>query len=79
MGSYLWKESKWENTNKKVVESCNRVKEKVYAKEGKGESVIKKRERRAAWVYWRTTEEEIYQTLKITSNCTGVFCRKERW
>ena len=30
-------------------------------------------------VHIRIIEKEIYQTLKIVPNGTGVFCRKERW
>ena len=74
-----WKESKQEDTNEKGMKLCNRNKEGIYSKEGEGVSVVKKRKERDAWVYWRTIEKEIYQTLKITSNSTGVSCRKEGW
>jgi len=30
-------------------------------------------------VHSKTTEEEIHQTLKITLNSIGIFCRKEGW
>ena len=60
MAPYLWKESKWENANKEVVESCDRGKERVCAKKGEDVSIIKERERRSIQVYWRTIEKEIY-------------------
>jgi len=30
-------------------------------------------------VYFRIVEKRVYQTLKVASNCTGIFYRKERW
>jgi len=47
----LWKESKWENANKKVVELYNRDKEEVCAKKEKGITIIKRKERRDARVH----------------------------
>ena len=41
---YFWKESKWENTNKEVVELYNRGKGRVCAKKGEDISVVKRRE-----------------------------------
>jgi len=51
----------------------------IYAKKGKDISIIKERERRGAQVHQRIIEEGVYQTLKITSNNTSVFCVKEGW
>jgi len=59
--------------------SCNRYKERICAKEGKDISVIERRERKGVQVHLRTIEEGIYQTLKVASNSTSVFCRKEGW
>ena len=56
---------------------CNRGQRRICTEEREGVSIVKGREGRGAWVHWRTTEEEVYQTLKTTSNSTGVFCRKE--
>ena len=47
----LWKESKWENANKEVVELCNRDKEEVCAKKEEGITIIKRKERRDARVH----------------------------
>jgi len=30
-------------------------------------------------VHQETTEKRVYPTLKVTSNSTGVLCRKEGW
>ena len=59
--------------------SCNRYEGGICAKEEKGVSVIEGRERRSKRVHTRTTEKRIYLTLKVTSNSTGVLCRKEEW
>jgi len=48
MNLYLWKESEWENANKESIESYNRGKEKVCAKEGKDVFVVKRRKKRDA-------------------------------
>ena len=78
MNLCLQKESEWENTNEEVVGSCDWDKGRVYAKEGKGILIIKRRERRDVWVHWIKTEEGIHQTLKVISNSTYIFCGEER-
>jgi len=40
----LWKESKWENADKEVVELYNRDKRRICAKEEKGVLIVKRRE-----------------------------------
>ena len=74
---YLWKESKWEDANEKVVGSYNRGEKGICAKEGKCISVVKKGERRGTWVHRRTIEKRVYQTFKVVSNGTSFFCMKE--
>jgi len=59
--------------------SCNRYKEGVCAEKGKVVSIVERRERRDTRVSFRIAEKGIYQTLKVTSNSTSVFCRKEGW
>jgi len=49
----------------------------IDTKEEKGISVVKRRERKGAQVHSRTIKERVYQVLKVTSNSTSVFCRKE--
>jgi len=59
--------------------SCNGYKEGVCAEKGKVVSIVERRERRGTRVSFRIAEKGIYQTLKVTSNSTSVFCRKEGW
>ena len=56
--------------------SCDQYEGRVCAKKGKSVSVVK---RRGARVHSRIIEERVHQTLKVTSNSTSVFCRKEEW
>ena len=44
INSYFWKESKWENTKKEVVELYNRGKGRVCTKKGEDISIVKRRE-----------------------------------
>ena len=57
---YLWKESKWEDADKKVVRPYNRGKKRFCTKEGEGVSVVKRRKRIGAQIHLRTTEERVY-------------------
>ena len=59
------------------MELCNRSKEKVYTKEEKDVSIVKKREKRGIWVHRRTIKKRVYQIFKVILNSTSVFCRKE--
>ena len=78
MNLYLWKESKWESANKEVIGLCDKDKRRICTKEGEDVSIVEGRKRRDAWVYWRTTEESVYRTLKATSNGTSILCREVR-
>jgi len=66
-----------ENINKEDVRLYDKSERKVCAEKGEYMSIVKGRERKCVWVYQRIIEKRIYQTLKVTSNNTGVFCRKE--
>ena len=79
MDSYLWQKSQWKDAHQEAIESCYRYEGRACANEGEGVSVVEERERRGAWVYIGIIEKEVYQTLEITSNSTGIFCRKEGW
>ena len=57
MDPCLWGKNKWKNANKKDIESCNRYKERVYDKKGKGISVVKRRLRKDVQVYKWTFEK----------------------
>jgi len=44
---------------------------------GKSVSTVKEGERRGAQVHIKTIEEELHQTLEVTSNSTCIFCKEE--
>ena len=59
---YLEKESKWEDTDKEIVRSCNKSKGGICAKEGEGISVVKGREREKVYEF---IEEQAYWVLYL--------------
>jgi len=61
------------------VESCNKDKEGICAKEGEGVSIVERRVERDVQVYPRIIEKRVYQTFEVVSNSTNVFCRNGRW
>ena len=73
----FWKESWWEDANNKDVRSHNRFKGGICIKERKNLSLIQRRERKSKRIYSGANKEGIYLTIKFTTNCTGILCRKE--
>ena len=73
----VWKESKQKNTNKEGMEPYNRVKEKICTKKRESLSLIQRRERRSKEVHPEVDEEKVYQTIKVTIDCTNILHRKE--
>jgi len=71
--SGVWKEAKWENAKNKDVGLCNWNEERVFTKKGKGIFVVKGGEKRGMWVYSRTIEERVYQTVVTTTS------HKDQW
>ena len=61
------------------MRSCDRVEERVCTKRRKNLSLVQRRERESKRVCSRVDEEGIYLAVKITIDCTSIFCRKERW
>jgi len=59
------------------VGSCDRFKGEIYAKKRESLSFVQKRERRSEEVYLGADEKEIYLTIKVITDCTGILCRKE--
>ena len=47
--------------------------------EGEGVSVVKGGEKRGERVCEGITEERLHSAVEITTNSTGVFCRKKGW
>jgi len=58
---------------------CNRYEGRIYAKKRKGVPVVKKGKRGDRGVYKGTAEKEVHMTVKVTTDDTGIFCRKEGW
>jgi len=63
----------------KNLGSCNKHKGRVCAKKRKSVSIVKGRKREGVQVHTRIIEERVHQTLKVASNNTSVFHRKEGW
>ena len=59
--------------------SCNRCKGRVFSEEGEDVSTIKRREGGGEEVYQRIVKKGIYLTVKVTTNGTGILCRKKGW
>ena len=60
------------NAHQEVVRSCDRSKRRIYTKKKESVPIIKEEKRGGIQIYIRTTEKEIYQTLKIISNGTSI-------
>ena len=67
------------NAHQKDIGPYNRNKRKICTKKKKNISIVERRERRGVGVHRGTIKERIYQTLKVASNSTGIFCKKEEW
>ena len=78
MDQEVWKESKWEDANKKNVRSYNRFEGEICTEKRKSSSLVQKRKRGGKGVYSGTNEERIYSTIKFITDCTSILCRKER-
>ena len=51
----------------------------VCVKERENLSLVQQRKRRSEEVYSKAEKEGIYLTIKVTTDCTNIFCRKEGW
>ena len=51
----------------------------VCVKERENLSLVQQRKRRSERVYSEAKKEEIYLTIKVTTDCTIILCRKEGW
>jgi len=56
---------------------CNKNKEDICAKEGKGIPIVKGRAGEVCEL--RTIKKRVHQTLEVISNGISVFCKKKRW
>ena len=60
------------------MRSCDRIERRVCTEKREDVS-IERREKRGIWVHKWIIEKRLYQALKVTSNSTSIFCRKEGW
>ena len=58
---------------------CDRYEGRVHTEEGEGVPVIKGRERGSQRNCKGAVEEGLYLTIKVSTNGTSIFCRKEGW
>jgi len=58
---------------------CDRAEGGICAKKGKSVPTVKGGKRGGKGIYLRTAKKEIYLTIKVTTDSTGIFCGKERW
>ena len=77
MDKSLWKEKIRENANKKDVGPCDRSEERICTKKREGVPIAKRGKRGGEGVYKETAEERIHTTIKVTTDDTGILCRKE--
>jgi len=75
----FWEEKKWENSNKKDIEWCNRFKGGIHTKKRENISLIQRRERESKRVYLEANKRELYLPIEITIDYTSILCRKEGW
>jgi len=59
----IWKERVREEASTENLESCHRIKERVYTKEREGILIIERRKREGTNICGRPVEERIYPTL----------------
>jgi len=62
-----------------LMRDHNRCKERIHAKGRKILFLVQRGKRGSEGVYSGTDKEGIYLTIKVTTNCTSVLCRKEGW
>ena len=58
---------------------CDRDKRGVCTEEGESVSIVKGKERGSKGVCSRVVKKGIYLTVQITTDGTGIFCRKKGW
>ena len=68
-----------EDVDKKDLGSCYRSKKRICSEKREDISIVKNKERGSVGVCKESVEEEVYSTIEITTDITGVICAKERW
>jgi len=77
MEESIWKERIKKDTSVKGLGLCNRIKERVYAKEGKGIFTVQRRERGSANICGGSAKKRVYSIFQVVPNFTSTFCGKK--
>jgi len=75
----LWESRIRKDASEEAIGPCNRAKERVCAKKGKGVLTIKRGERGGTGLCGRSIEEELHQAMKVTTNLASALCGKKGW
>jgi len=59
------------------VGPCNRNKGRICTEEGESVPIVEGGKRRGKGVYSRTAKEEVYLTIKVTTDGTSILCGEE--
>ena len=79
MDKGVWEEVVRKDANEKSMGPCDRGEERVCTTKRKGIPIVEKRERGGKRICERTAVKGIYPAIEVTTNGTGILCRKERW
>ena len=66
------------NANEEDMALYYRSQRQIYTKKGEDIFIVQNRKRGDIGVLERSVEEELYLTIKVIIDITGVFCMKER-
>jgi len=75
----VWKESKWEDADKKDIGSYNRFKGGIHTKKRESLFLVQRRKRESKGVYSGADEKGIYLTVRVTTDYAGILCKEEEW
>jgi len=73
----VWKKRVGKNASAKSLGSCDRVKRRFCAKEGKSVFSIERRKRGSTSICKRPTKKGIHLTIQITLDIASTFCSKK--
>jgi len=73
----IWKGGVRKNAHKKTMGSCNRIKERICAKERKGVLIIKEGKRGSTSICRGPVIKRVYLAIEIATDLTSPFCSEE--
>ena len=77
MKQSVWEEDEQKDVDRKDMELHNRTKEEIYTKERESLSLVQRRKEGSKEIHSKANKEKIYLIIKVTTDGTGIFCRKE--